>query len=93
MLRAVLKAAAASSESSCLQNSSCTATYLPSRELSRKVNKTYLTAGEVKANSQETFSNGLLNMDIPAKNYIYKVYGDTGCHLEYLPSAMADRQW
>ena len=55
------------SESSTLQNSSCTATYLPSHKLSNLDEQDTLgTGGEVRTNSSGMFSYGLPQADSAA---------------------------
>ena len=52
--------------SSILQNSSCTATYLPSHKPPKSDEQDVLGTGQdVKTNLQVMFSDGLLHMDTP----------------------------
>ena len=48
-------------------------------------------AKEVKANSQATFSHRRATVGPPARIYIYRLSADTGCSVEDLPGAIADR--
>ena len=49
------------------------------------------TVQEIRMNSEETFSYGLIYINKPVKNYIYQLCVDTGCRLEDLLGVVNDR--
>ena len=79
-------------ESSTLQNSSCTATYLPSHKQDMLD-----TVVKVSTNSLVMFSlwNPMhKSVDQPAQTFIHQPCVDTGFHLNNLPRVMASRdEW
>ena len=74
------------------QNSSCTATYHPSRKLF-KFNEPDVrdTAGEVSDALLWTPSHWWAKAGRPARTYIPQLCADTGCSLEDLPGVMDER--
>ena len=75
-----------------LQNSSCTATYFLSRKRERYARYCWKTKNELKSNVIIwTTTHDHTNVGKPAKTYIHQFSADTGCHLEDLPRAIADR--
>ena len=79
------------------QSSNCTATYSPSRKLS-KFDELDMqnTAGEVGMTSCDvllwTPSHGWAKAGRPAKTYKQQLCADRGCSLEDVPEVMDDRE-
>ena len=81
--------------SNTLKNSSCTATYHPSRKQS-KLDKPNMqdTAGEVSTSDVLlwTSAHGRAKAGRSAKTYLQQLCANKGCSLEDLPGVMNDRE-
>ena len=76
------------------QNSSCTATYQPSRKLFKldEPRHCWKSKDELISNLlQRTPSHRWAKLGRPARTYMQQPCGDTGCSLEDMPGAMNDR--